>query len=239
MKGQLVARKDLSAEDVDQMFILMRRHFDGMSPQSFERDLAQKDWVIMLRGREDRALHGFSTLHVFDTDIQGEPATVVYSGDTIVTADLRGSYLLARAWIGAVNQLREMLAADPLYWLLLVSGYRTYRFLPVFWREFYPRYGETTPRPVKLTMDRLATRLFGAQYTPDDGIVRFRQPQVLRDDLGKVPSHRVRDPHVRFFVQSNASHLQGDELVCFTKLCRENLTEAGKRMWNNGARALA
>jgi hypothetical protein len=48
--------------------------------------------------------------------------------------------VLPRARITSVNKLRETYPRGKYYWLLLTSGFRTYRFLPVFWREFYPRF---------------------------------------------------------------------------------------------------
>ena len=70
---------------------------------------------------------------------------MVYSGDTIVAPEAWGTTALARGWITAVNQLRERYPRGKYFWLLLTSGFRTYRFLPVFWREFFPRYDATTP----------------------------------------------------------------------------------------------
>ena len=46
---------------------------------------------------------------------------------------------LPRTWIASVNRLRQHFPLGRYWWLFLTSGYRTYRFLPVFWREFWPR----------------------------------------------------------------------------------------------------
>ena len=37
-------------------------------------------------------------------------------------------------------------------------------------------------------------------------------------------------PHIAFFLATNPGHVRGDELVCLTELCDENLTRAGRRM---------
>jgi hypothetical protein len=42
--------------------------------------------------------------------------------------------------------------------------------------------------------------------------------------------HRLRDPLVAFFTAMNPHHAEGDELACFTRICRTNLTRAGERM---------
>jgi hypothetical protein len=48
-----------------------------------------------------------------------------------------------------------------------------------------------------------------------------------------VPSGRERNPHTEFFLSKNPGYVNGDELVCLTELCPENLTAAGRRMMPN------
>src|ERR1044071_4352236 len=50
----LHARSALTPEQRDEMFALLDLHFDGVSRAQFERDLAEKNWVIELR--HDRRL---------------------------------------------------------------------------------------------------------------------------------------------------------------------------------------
>jgi len=171
-------------------------------------------------------------LLVYETAQAGEPLSVVYSGDTIMAPEAWGTAALPRAWIHAVNALRPTLLGR-YYWLLLTSGFRTYRFLPVFWREFYPRFDQPTPERVRGLVDCLAADRFESQYNRYDGIVRFQRPQCLRGELNLVPAGRVTDPHVAFFMRQNPGSTHGDELVCLTELKPENLTSAGRRMTNS------
>jgi hypothetical protein len=159
-----------------------------------------------------------------------EPVSVVYSGDTIVAREAWCSMALAQTWISSVNQLRTQYPRGRYYWLLLTSGFRTYRFLPVFWRAFYPRFDAHTPDAVQRLLDQLAFERFGSQYDPLAGIVRFTHPQRLRNGLADVPEGRKANPHVAHFLTRNPGHSLGDELVCLTELQRNNLTAAGKRM---------
>lgn len=210
------------------MFHLLAHHFDGVTPIQFTRDLTEKNWAVLIRRAGQ--LVGFSTLLVYESSFGGEPVSVVYSGDTIVAPEAWGSSALARGWITAVNQLRERYPRGKYYWLLLTSGFRTYRFLPVFWRAFFPRVDAATPGHVKQLRDHLAIERFGTQYDATRGIVRFHQPQRLYGALKLVPVERTGDPHVAFFLAHNPGHAEGDELVCLTELCAENLTAAGRRM---------
>jgi hypothetical protein len=117
-----------------------------------------------------------------------------------------------------------------LYWLLIASGFRTYRFLPVFFREFFPRYDRATPEAIRRVMHRLARQRFGSRYDPATGIVRFEQPQMLKGSLRGISEIRMRDPHVAFFARANPDHGGGDELVCLAEVADRNLTPAARRI---------
>jgi hypothetical protein len=225
---RLVSRVELSPANKAEMFRLLTQHFDGVTPEQFARDLAEKNLALLLE-RED-ALVGFSTLQAYTTTFETETINVIYSGDTIVTPGAWGTTALPRAWVAAVDSLRAKLPAGRCFWLLLTSGFRTYRFLPVFWREFFPRHDAVMPHITRRMLSQLAKKRFGNQFDAEMGVVRFTNPQRLKDGLEQIPEGRARDPHISFFLLRNPSHANGDELVCLTELCAGNLTAAGRRM---------
>lgn len=230
MRGRLVRREALAGER-DAMYRLLSGFFEGVTRERFEADLAEKPWVLLLEDEE--GLKGFSTLLLYETFLPGEGiCTVVYSGDTIVDPAAWGSAALPRCWIAAVRRLREEHPQGRLWWLLLTSGFRTYRFLPVFWKDFWPRWDAATPPDIQARLDALAGERLGSLY--QDGIVRFPEPQKLRGELAEVPPGRRLDPHVAFFLEKNPGWVEGDELVCLTGIAEENLTAAGRRMWQGG-----
>jgi hypothetical protein len=228
VRGRLVPRESLTDTERQAMLALLAAHFQGVTPERFAADLEEKNWVLLLE--DEGGLRGFSTLHIYET----AGLTVVYSGDTIVERGAWATAALPKCWIAAVRALRERHPRGPLYWLLLTSGYRTYRFLPVFWREFWPHHGAATPPDIAKLIDFLANQRFGPFYLKEKSIVRFAEPQVLREGLDDVPKGRLADPHVAFFLERNPSWVQGDELVCLTELSEANLTPAGRRMWREG-----
>jgi hypothetical protein len=233
----LIERTRLSARQKQAMLGLMQRHFEGVTPEVFTRDLAEKKLALLLH--RDGDLVGFSTLAAYTTVFQGAPVNVIYSGDTIVATEAWGSSVLARAWVAGVEALRESFPAGRCFWLLLSSGFRTYRFLPVFWREFFPRFDAPTPPEFAALIKQLGQARFGPQYNPLTGVVRFNHAQKLRGSLGDVPRGRAEDPHIAFFLARNPGHKAGDELVCLTELCPGNLTAAGRRIMRNSEHELA
>jgi hypothetical protein len=84
---------------------------------------------------------------------------------------------------------------------------------------------------VQARLDALALARFGAQYDPARGIVRFAAGATpLRPGVADVDAGRLRNPHVRFFLERNPGHDQGDELVCLTRIHPDNFTAAGQRV---------
>jgi hypothetical protein len=225
---RLVPRAELSSAKKANMFGLLTQHFDGVTPEQFARDLAEKNLALLLEREGD--LVGFSTLQAYTTTFEGETINVIYSGDTIVTPGAWGTTALPRAWVAGVDSLRAKLPPARCFWLLLTSGFRTYRFLPVFWREFFPRFDAAMPETSHRMLNQLAKERFGNQFLPDAGVVRFTNPQRLKNGLEQIPDGRSLDPHISFFISHNPGHANGDELVCLTELCLENLTPAGRRM---------
>src|SRR3546814_8940006 len=97
----------------------------------------------------------------------------MYSGDTIVHQDHWGQQALAFTWIDFSGALKADAPALPLYWLLLVKGHRTYRYLRAFYRVFYPALQRETPPETKSLMDHLAAEKVGDFYSPATGVVHF------------------------------------------------------------------
>ena len=221
---------ELSAARRGEMFALLGQHFDGVTREQFERDLAEKNAVLTLRDANTGALAGFSTMLVYETSVDGDVVSVVCSGDTIVDPSAWSSSALPREWIAAVNRLRERFPRGPYYWLLLTSGFRTYRLLSTFWQRFYPRHDEATPAAERPLLNALARERYGERYDAASGVVRFERPQMLKPHLGGIPAERLSDPHVAFFAERNPGHARGDELACLCALSEANLTRAGRRM---------
>jgi hypothetical protein len=122
-------------------------------------------------------------------------------------------------------------ADEPLYWFLISKGYRTYRFLPVFFREFYPRYDRPTPTPAQSLLNAFARAKFGAAFDAVQGVIVANPDGCrLRPGVADLTPGRLHDPHVRFFQERNPGHAQGDELCCLAPLTPENFTAAAHRV---------
>lgn len=220
-RSEVVPRAALTAADREAMFALYTAYFSTSDRTAFEHDLAEKEWVILLRDGAG-AVEGFSTLMRMTV----RNATVFFSGDTIVARHRWGTFDLPRLWARHVFSV----ARGDAWWFLISSGYRTYRYLPLFFRDFHPAFDRQTPRETKSLLDEIAALKFGDGYDAARGVVRMATPAPLREGISDPQQRIARDPHVRFFVAANPGHAQGDELACLVRVSRDNLTAAGRRM---------
>ena len=251
LEAVIHSRAELSADDRSAMFALMDRHYENMRRERFDADLDEKQWVIRLLDADSGRLCGFSTQMMFEQEVRvpdaaagevGAAADVtdrgaanhvrlVFSGDTIVDREHWGGTAMAIAWGRLVFHLIERFSDRPLYWYLISKGFRTYRFLPVYFREFFPRHDAATPREIGAIIDTVAQRKFGARYDAVRGIVRAApDADRLRPEMGELPESRLSDPHLRFFVERNPGHVDGDELCCLAPLTRENFSPTAERL---------
>jgi len=205
---------------------LLERHFHGVTQRGFVDDLADKSHVVRLF--DGTRLVGFSTLAYSYVTWQGRRLAIIRSGDTIVDPLAWSAVGLAPAWIAAVRALHAQ-RLEPLYWLLICSSVRTYRFLEVFWQHFTPSVSgpDLELEPLR---DHLAQAMYGGEFHPSDGVVRLIRPQVLRPHLQDLPDHVRHSPGAQLFYALNPGHAEGDELVCLCALSDANLTAAGRRM---------
>ena len=230
LTGQVKPVAELPGRERDEMYALLADYFDNTTRRQFERDLAEKEWAILLCDVTTGAVQGFSTLMCLNLTIDGAPAAVFFSGDTIIRREYWGETALPRLWGRHVFSLAEEFRRTRVYWFLICSGYKTYRYLPLFFREFYPSCERPTPAPIKQTLDQIGRFKFGDEFDAERGVIRFRRASPLQSGVAEITPQRLKDPHVAFFVQANPGHTHGDELACLAELSRGNLTPAGARM---------
>lgn len=213
VRGDVIPTAHLTPVDRNAMFTLMDLVYAGMTRSAFDRDLADKDEVIVLRGL-DGDLIGFSTQRRITVDgVAG-----VFSGDTVVHPAHRGSRALLQAFAG--RYIFE--PAEPLHWFLISKGHRTYRMLPGFFRQYWPSRHEPIPDEVRVLMTRYATSLFPEDYNPATGVLEYR---TAKDRLRQtaLSSGELANPDVAFFVAANPGWVLGHDLVCLTRLSPDNV----------------
>ena len=231
-RTEFVAVRALDDERIREMAALYLQHFDASSESLFRDDLADKDEVLLLRHGDELA--GFSAVKFYERDWNGSPVRIVYSGDTIVAPAHWGQQRLAFDWITRTGRLKRESPTLPLYWFLLVKGHRTFRYLPIFSRSFFPHW-QSAPPALKALADQLAGERFGADYNATTGVVEFETSRGhLRDDLALPDDGELARPAVRFFLERNPGYRRGHELVCLCELDVDNLKPLAARLFRKG-----
>ena len=211
------------------MFLLHGRYFCNVHRDIFLHDMEGKDWVIILR--DEHGLAGFSTLQVIRLAVDGIDRVFLFSGDTIVDRAHWQDSTLAGCFGHFMLRLMAEHGSTLLYWFLISKGYRTYRFLPVYFRSFYPAYDRRTPPEYAALIRAVATHKFGDAFDAQTGVVRLAgRKDRLKPEMCEVPEHRANDPHVRFFLERNPTFSSGDELACLADISQANLNKYARRV---------
>ncbi|MDR3294223.1 MAG: hypothetical protein LBT26_00115 [Clostridiales Family XIII bacterium] len=219
--GTVVARDALRPEQIRAMFAIMQKYYENIQWESFVSDLDAKRDVILLRDA-DEVIRGFTTLAVYAAG----GAQLLFSGDTIVEQNYWGANDLIRAWLNNALVHVGKHAGDT-YWLLLSKGYKTYKYLPVFLRAFYPCADAETPDFEQSLMDAFCRERYGEKY--QGGVVKAGK-DFLKAEIASIGAAHRKDRHTQFFLAKNPGYAKGDELVCLAKLSADNLNRAGRRM---------
>ena len=218
-----------------QMARIYLASYDGSNPAIFFGDLAAKDEVLLLYAGDE--LIGFTTLRTFDYQWEGRTVRVVYSGDTVVERAHWGQQALAFAWISRMGAIKRERPDTPLFWLLLVKGHRTFRYLPVFGKSFYPHWSIDRSDLKPLT-DALAKGMFASDYNPATGVVEFAESRGhLKPHLALPTAGELDRDGVRFFLERNPGFQLGHELVCLCEVEEENMKPLTLRLFRKGLRA--
>lgn len=236
-ESQIAPVAGLCEETIASMSRLYLESYDGTSEELFRADLAEKHEAILVRC--GGALVGFTTLKVYEHPWDDRRARILYSGDTVVSRAHWGQQQLAFTWIAHAGELKRQAPHLPLYWFLLVKGHRTFKYLPVFAKSFFPHWSLDRP-DLKELADRLASARFGTCYDPSSGVVHFPESRGhLKPAISEASCEERAKPSTRFFLRANPGYRAGDELVCVCELEPSNLKPLAARIFAPRPRELA
>ena len=227
LTGAVEPCDSLDGADVERLFRLFSRYYRHVDHPTFERDWNEKDWVLLLR--DDRgAIRGFTTMKLYEVEVLGRIVRAVFNGNTIIDQNYWGEQTLVQVWCEFMAALKSKAPTVPLYWYLISSGYRTYLYLPLFFRAFFPRHDQVTPLFERKLIDFLGRMKFPSEY--EDGIVRVAEErECLLGNLAPPSAAKLRNRHVQFFVEKNSGYRRGDELVCLAEFSLDNTRRTAHR----------
>ncbi len=209
----------LTPETRTTMWTLMESYYAEVTQKQFEKDLNQKDDVILLKDSGDDSLQGFTTVQVYEESYQGKEFVAVYSGDTIIADGYWGQQALHRAFYRYLLQVKLRNLSKPVYWYLISKGYKTYLLLTRNVPNYYPSHKHRTPGFEAGILEQLSVGKFGEAYKKDQGVLHFDTCLGrLKRGVASVDTELLAHDDIRFFVEKNPGHVDGDELCCLGKL---------------------
>jgi hypothetical protein len=219
LKATTVAVDHLAPADRARMLALMRAYYDAVDEAGFFADLARKDAVILLRDSR-LVIQGFSTLVTVRVNVEGRRARGVFSGDTVLDKRHWGSRALGRAFLRYLFGEKLRSPAEPLYWLLISKGYKTYLMMANNFAEHYPRYERPAPPRVRRLMDAFYTALYPEAYHSATGLIETPGDACrLKPVVAPIPDRLIgASPRVAFFQRRNPRWRQGCELACIARM---------------------
>jgi hypothetical protein len=234
--GYTIGVADLEASDRGRMFQLLSDSYLGVKREAFERDLAAKEHVILLRSSEGEIV-GFSTQVRLRLTLPDRTVLAVFSGDTIVSERHRGSFETAREICRYFRRAISEYPKEEVYWLLICKGWRTYRVLRLLFREYSPRADASDPLAFRDVADAFGNTRYPGLYQSSSRLIVFPgEAQRIRPGSPEAIDHRRSDPGLLFFEKANPDHERGNELVCVAPIRQDNFTAAARRFAGYGER---
>lgn len=229
MTKQLTASRlnisELSESQILEMFSLMKNYYNHVNLSEFKNDLLEKDILIILKD-DSNHIQGFSSQKIFPFSFRNQILRIVFSGDTVIDKKFRGSLELPIAWGKFMLEIESNFKEEAVYWMLITKGIRTFRYLPVFFYEFYPNPFTEIPEFISELSYALGLFKFGNKYDGISGIIRAGEEsqsikELMEDE--EFIMNRSFDPYIDFFKNRNPRFGKGDELLCIARFNTENL----------------
>lgn len=222
IKANYCLAADLTSAEKSAMFQLMQASYDFVESESFENDLADKDYVVLLKD-ENKQIQGFTSFAINPKGFFHREYNIVYSGDTVISPAFWGSQELVRAYCHLCGFLLGEYSNKELYWYLLSKGHRTYMYLPLFFKNYYPRINMADP-VMRRVVNECSSYLFADSWQPSLGTIVFSDKRgQLKPKIAQATFEKKNKPLVNFFLQKNPDFSQGTELACLTRISMNNI----------------
>ncbi|MEE1282111.1 MAG: hypothetical protein UHK60_07675 [Acutalibacteraceae bacterium] len=221
LKGFIKSVNEYSEAEISAMYSLMAEFYDNTDEAVFRRDFFDKDYCLALY-LENGLLVGFTTQKILEIDANGKKVNGIFSGDTIIHKDYWGDTALFKVWAKFWFEFAEKY--DEFYWFLICKGYKTYRIMPLFWKEFYPNYRMETPEYEQNIINAYASTLYPDEYNPETGVIEYKSiKDKLKNGVANVGEREIKNKDIAFFCKANPDYINGNDLTCIAKIDKEKL----------------
>ncbi|HEX5359833.1 MAG TPA: hypothetical protein VFW49_01835 [Fluviicoccus sp.] len=216
LKANYYPLSRIDVNDIRQMYAVYSRYYERTEWDLFLRDLSKKTGAFLIRRKSDNLIVGFSTIVSSDMVIRGKKSRGVFSGDTIIERAYWGSRVLQIAFTKFMLAEKIRYPRQPIYWLLISKGFKTYLLLANNFLEFYPNPRGNHGDDLSDVVDTYCNEMFPEFYDREKRILDFGADyQCLKGDVAEITDEmRLSTPAIRFFEERNPEWRRGTELPC-------------------------
>lgn len=220
LRAKIVPATDLSFAEKARMLQLMQTYYDDVNREQFLADLSKKSAVILLLGKTDPQIQGFSTLLCLNVKCGEKNMRGIFSGDTVVDKKYWGQRVLGKAFLRFLFTEKLQCPFQPLYWLLISKGYKTYLMMANNFSEYYPRFDKPTPADKQAIMEAFYSTLYPNEYDAQAGLIHpLREAYKLKTGVAAISSALIdTNPKIAFFQAANPDWQKGVELACLARM---------------------
>lgn len=223
LRGMVRPVSEYTPEEIRAMYLLMEKFYNNTEEEVFRRDFFDKDYCLALYHETD-GLVGFTTQKVMEIEVEGRRIQGMFSGDTIIHKEHWGDMELFRVWADFWFDYAERY--DEFYWFLICKGYKTYRIMPLFWKEFYPNYHSATPAYEQNIIHGYASQLYPDEYNEKTGVVEYkRKKDSLKAGIADIGERELKNKDIAYFCKANPGYAAGNDLACLAKIDRSMLNK--------------
>jgi hypothetical protein len=231
LKSGVYKVEEIDHKTVIILYTLFSKYYDNSDFSVFEKDFYKKSDVIILKDIDDK-IYGFSTIEIININIENSEKIVLFSGDTIIDKNYWAKNDLHIVFGKYLLKLLEIYKENEIFWLLISKGYRTYKYLPLYFKNFFPDYKKESLTNIEnKILDTVLENKFGKYYDKENKIVRFYDKKDrLKKEFAVVEKEKLNDKYIEFFIKKNPFYYNGEELCCICQICFDNFTNAAKRV---------
>ncbi len=214
-RGEYRKSENFSEKDLRQMYAIFEKYYENVNFENFARDFSNKSGAFLVLHPKSGDIVGFSTIKELSLEIDGKMTHAFFSGDTVVEKEFWGTRILPYLMFKYVISFRMRKLGDPIYWLLISKGFKTYLVMANNWYSYYPHY-KGKHQGLKKVIDAYSEAYYGDYYIKDKGLLDFGDDYApLKGDIAPITDEmRQKSPKIKFFEQVNPEWERGTELVC-------------------------
>jgi hypothetical protein len=230
LKAKFQKVEKFSVQDLRVMYSIYEKYYENTSFDIFQSDFYKKTGAFIICHPDTGRIVGFSTLMKCDIKAGDKTYHALFSGDTVIEKEFWGTRALQRAMYIYLITEKVKHPTEPVYWMLISKGFKTYLLLANNFFTYYPHFKGKNQR-LSGVVDSYCRQYFGDYYDPASKILNFGNDyQPLKENVAPITEiMRSNNPKIKFFEERNPNWVQGTELPCVGEITWQELAKYAQR----------